>query len=163
MPDILAEIRGSWLNGKQTEFLKAVHNAVVESLQTPGDEPLARLLMHENDSYLIPKAERFTRIEIVLFTGRTLEAKRQLYQTVVRNLSPFGIPSEDVKVVLVEVTSEDVGFRSGQAESRYAPARAGRPPGSARPDCRTRDQRGAPDRNPKLQGPQPRRPPGRAR
>jgi hypothetical protein len=117
MPDILAEIRGSWLNGRQTEFLKAVHNAVVESLQTPSDEPLARLLMHSKDSYLIPQAagERFTRIEIVLFKGRTLEAKRQLYQTIVRNLSPFGIPSEDVKVVLVEVTSEDVGFRGGQA------------------------------------------------
>jgi Tautomerase enzyme len=117
MPDILAEIRGSWLDGKQAEFLKAVHNAVVESLQTPGEEPLARLLTHSNDSYLIPKAagERFTRIEIVLFKGRTLEAKRQLYQTIVRNVSPFGIPSEDVKVVLVEVTSEDVGFRGGQA------------------------------------------------
>jgi Tautomerase enzyme len=117
MPDILAEIRGSWLNGKQTEFLKAVHNAVVESLQTPGDEPLARLLVHSKGSYLIPKAagERFTRIEIALFKGRTLEAKRQLYQTIVRNLCPFGIPSEDVKVVLVEITSEDVGFRGGQA------------------------------------------------
>jgi hypothetical protein len=117
MPDILAEIRGFWLNGRQTEFLKALHNAVVESLQTPGDEPLARLLMHSTDSYLIPRAagERFTRIEIVLFKGRTLEAKRRLYQTIVRNLSPFGIPSEDVKVVLVEVTPEDVGFRGGQA------------------------------------------------
>lgn len=117
MPDIFAEIRGSWLDGKQTEFLKAIHRAVAESLQTPVDEPLARLLMHSHDSYLIPDAagERFTRIEIVLFRGRTLDAKRQLYRSIVRNLVPFGIPPEDVKVVLVEVRAEDVGFRGGQA------------------------------------------------
>jgi phenylpyruvate tautomerase PptA (4-oxalocrotonate tautomerase family) len=59
--------------------------------------------------------EHFTRIEIVLFEGRSLEAKRELYRAVVENLRSFDIPPEDVKVVLVETTSENVGFRGGQA------------------------------------------------
>jgi hypothetical protein len=117
MPDILAEVRGSWLKGKQTAFLEAVHQAVVHALETPDDEPLARLLEHPAGSYLTPRSagERFTRIEIVLFAGRSLEAKRELYRTVVQNLRPFDVPPEEVKVVLLETTPENVGFRAGQA------------------------------------------------
>ena len=117
MPDILVEVKGSWLDGKQTAFLEAVHRAVVQALKTPDDEPLARLIEHPTNSYLTPHSagERFTRIEIVLFRGRSLEAKRELYQAMVQNLRPFDIPPEDVKVVLVETTSENVGFRGGQA------------------------------------------------
>jgi hypothetical protein len=59
--------------------------------------------------------ERFTRIEIVLFQGRSLEAKRELYRAMVQKLRGFDVPAADVKVVLVEITSENVGFRGGQA------------------------------------------------
>ena len=117
MPDILVEVRGSWLAGKQAAFLDAVHKAVVQALRTPDDEPLARLIEHPTNSYLTPHAagKRFARIEIVLFEGRSLDAKRELYRAMVRNLHPFGVPPEDVKVVLIEITSENVGFRGGQA------------------------------------------------
>jgi hypothetical protein len=117
MPDILAEVRGSWLEGKQTAFLDAVHQAVVQALGTPNDESLARLIEHPADSYLTPRStgERFTRIEIVLFEGRSLDAKRELYRTVVENLRSFDIPPADVKVVLLETSPQNVGFRGGQA------------------------------------------------
>jgi hypothetical protein len=117
MPDILVEVRGAWLSGKQTAFLQAVHRAVVQALNTPDDEPLARLIEHPVASYLMPSSagERFTRIEIVLFAGRALEAKRQLYRAMVEHLRPFGVPPDDVKIVLVEIASKDVGFRGGQA------------------------------------------------
>lgn len=117
MPDILVEVRGSWLDGKQAAFLEAVHRAVVQALRTPDDEPLARLIEHSISSYLAPHSagERFTRIEIVLFAGRSLEAKRELYRAMVRNLRPFDVPPEDVKVVLIETIPENVGFKGGQA------------------------------------------------
>lgn len=117
MPDILIEVKGSWLDGRQAAFLDAAHRAVVEALGTPEDEPLARLIEHPIASYLTPRSagDRFTRIEIVLFTGRSLEAKRELYRAMVRNLRPFDVPPDDVKVVLVEVSPADVGFRGGQA------------------------------------------------
>lgn len=117
MPDILVEVRGSWLEGRQTAFLEAVHSAVVQALRTPGDEPLARLVEHPTGNYLMPHAagERFTRVGIVLFAGRSLEAKRELYRLMVQNLHPFGVLPEHVKVVLVETTLENVGFRGGSA------------------------------------------------
>jgi hypothetical protein len=117
MPDILVEVSGSWLQGKQAAFLKVIHQAVVQALRTPNNESLARLIEHPASSYLTPfsAGERFTRIEIVLFKGRSLEAKRELYRGMVRNLRPFEVPPEDVKVVLLETTAENVGFRGGQA------------------------------------------------
>jgi hypothetical protein len=117
VPDIMVEVIGSWLAGKQTAFLKAVHEAVVQTLKTPIDEPLARLIEHPSSSYLTPHSagERFTRIEIVLFQGRSLEAKRELYRAMVQKLGGFGVPAADVKVVLVEIISENVGFSGGQA------------------------------------------------
>jgi hypothetical protein len=117
MPDILVEVRGSWLHGKQAAFLEAIHQAVVQAFRTPNDEPLARLIEHPASSYLTPfsAGERFTRIEIVLFKGRSLEAKRELYRAMVRNLHSFQVPPEDVKVVLLETAAENVGLRGGQA------------------------------------------------
>jgi hypothetical protein len=117
MPDILVEVRGSWLDGKRAAFLEAIHQAVVQALRTPDDEPLARLIEHPASNYLTPLSagERFTRIEIVLFKGRSLEAKRELYRAMVRNLHPFEVPAGDVKVVLLETTAQNVGFRGGQA------------------------------------------------
>jgi len=117
MPDIMVEVGGSWLAGRQTAFLKAAHEAVVQTLKTPIDEPLARLIEHPSNCYLTPHSagERFTRVEIVLFQGRSLEAKRELYRVMVQKLRGFDVPAADVKVVLVEITSENVGFRGGQA------------------------------------------------
>jgi hypothetical protein len=65
MPDILAEIKGMWLDGRQTEFLQAVHRAVVHALKTPDDEPLARLIEHQNAS-----------LESRSFCSRVVRSKR---------------------------------------------------------------------------------------
>lgn len=117
MPDILVEVKGSWLDGKETDFLATVHRGVAQALATPAEEPLVRLIAHPATHYLIPHSagERFTRIEIILFAGRSLDAKRKLYRILVQHLRPFDVPPEEVKIVLIEVSSENVGFRGGQA------------------------------------------------
>jgi hypothetical protein len=40
-----------------------------------------------------------------------------LYQAIVDKLRPFDIPADDIKIVLIEVTADDVGFRGGKAAS----------------------------------------------
>ena len=116
MPDVLIEVRGSWLGNRKSLFLEAVHTALVETLRTIRDEEVLRLVEHAPDSFVIPQSagERFTRIEIVLLAGRSLETKRALYGTIVRKLAPFGVPPQDVKVVLVEISNENVGIRGGK-------------------------------------------------
>jgi tautomerase-like protein len=48
-----------------------------------------------------------THIEITLFAGRSINAKRLLYKTIVRNLATFDVPARDVKIVLIEVPAEN--------------------------------------------------------
>ena len=117
MPDILVEVRGSWLEGQQTGFLDALHQAFVGALKYPSGDKLLRLVEHAPASYAIPHGmgEKFTRIEIVLFAGRSLDAKRALYTAAVEALRPFGVPANDVKIVLIEISTANVGFRGGKA------------------------------------------------
>jgi phenylpyruvate tautomerase PptA (4-oxalocrotonate tautomerase family) len=117
MPDVLAEVRKGWVASRGVQFLDAVHAAIVETLHTPDDDKVLRLVEHPPERFAIPgsASEHYTHIEITMFAGRTLAAKRALYKAIVRNLEPFGVPANDVKIILIEVSPESVGMRGGVA------------------------------------------------
>lgn len=117
MPDILVEVRGSWLGNRQSQLLEAVHAALVKTIRILPDDKVLRLVEHSELNFITPPgmSEKLTRIEIAMFVGRSLEAKRALYKELVRVVSAFGVPPGDVKVVLVEVPKENVGIHGGQA------------------------------------------------
>ena len=117
MPDVLVEVRGRWLGKKKPRFLEAIHAALVEAIRIPLDDKVLRIVEHAPEDFIIPgdKGERYTRIEIMMFAGRSLDAKRQLYQAIVKNLEPFGVPGGDIKIVLAEVPAENWGIRGGHA------------------------------------------------
>ena len=56
------------------------------------------------------KGEHYTLISIDLFAGRSLEAKKRLYRSVVKNLAAFDIPPDHVKVALREIPRENWGI-----------------------------------------------------
>src|SRR5580658_686095 len=111
MPDVLIEVRGNWVGGRKAQFIEAVHAALVEAIKIPPEDKVLRFMSHAPEDFVIPQGfgEKFTRIEIVMFAGRSLDAKRQLYKAIVRNLESFGVPPKDVKVVLIEVPAENWG------------------------------------------------------
>ena len=117
MPDILVEVRGGWIGSRKKELMLAIHGALIESIKTDPEDKVIRLVEHSPDDFIvpIPAGDRFTRIEITMFVGRSIEAKRMLYKTMVKALAAFGIPAKDTKIVLVEVPLENVGIRGGQA------------------------------------------------
>ena len=117
MPDVLIEVRGNWIGTRKTQMMEAVHGALVEALRIPLDDKVLRFVAHATEDFIIPPrhGEKFTRIEITMFAGRSLDAKRKLYREIVRRLEPFGIPAKDVKIALVEVPPENWGLRGGHA------------------------------------------------
>ena len=117
MPDVLAEVRKGWVADGGPRLLDAIHAGIVEALRTPEDDKVLRLVQHPPEDFAIPGSagERYTHIEITMFAGRTLAAKRELYRAVVRNLERFGVPPDDVKIILIEVAPESVGMRGGIA------------------------------------------------
>jgi len=122
MPDVLIEVRGDWLKSRKTDFIDAVEAAIAGALRTPREDKILRLIEHSPDNYSIPSwaGDRFTHIEITMFKGRSIEVKRALYRMIVKNLEPFGVPSNDVKIILIEVSPSEVGMRGGCAASDLA-------------------------------------------
>jgi tautomerase-like protein len=117
MPDVLIEVRGDWLKERKVDFIRAIEDGIASSLQTPKDDKILRLVEHTAENFSIPRwaSDYFTHIEITMFKGRSTEVKRELYRTIVKNLEPFGVPPNDVKIILLEVLPSEVGMRGGRA------------------------------------------------
>jgi len=117
MPDVLVEVRGAWLGSQKSRFLDAIHAAIVDALQTPKGDKVLRLTEHKAEQFAVPQSagDKYTHIELTMFVGRSLAAKRALYKAIVRNLEPFGVAPNDVKIILIEVPLENVGIRGGNA------------------------------------------------
>src|SRR5258706_1391632 len=115
MPNVLVETRGGWLGAKRTALLDAIHAATVEALHIPADALVLRLVEHPMECFGVPDgaAERYTHIVIQMVAGRSLSAKRALYQAIVRNLGPFGVPPDYVRIILNDIPPENLGMADG--------------------------------------------------
>lgn len=119
MPSVLIEVRQNYSVEVEQGIMEAVHSALRECFKIlPGDRNV-RLLVHEPHRFECPpdreKPESYTHISIDCFAGRSIEAKRALYRTIVSNLEPFGIPANHVKIMLREISAENWGIRGGFA------------------------------------------------
>jgi len=119
MPSVLIEVRRKYNAAQEVAIMDAVHRALVEAFKILPHDKNVRLIAHEPHRFMCPpdreKPDRYTHISIDAFAGRTVEAKRKLYQAIVNNLEPLGIPKDHVKVMIREITKENWGIRGGQA------------------------------------------------
>ncbi len=120
MPLVKIEIR----EGKTKEYKKAlldgVHQALVQSIKIPEYDRKQRLYELDADNFEAPsnKTGDITIIEITMFKGRSIEAKKQLFQAIVDNLAKNpGIKGEDIIIVLHEPPLENWGIRGGKSAS----------------------------------------------
>lgn len=119
MPASLIEVRRAYTPDEETALIDAVHAALVAAFRIPASDKTVRLLMHAPQrmacSPKLSQPERFTLVSIDAFAGRSLDAKRALYQAIVTGLEPLGIPRDHVKVLVRELPQENWGIRGGQA------------------------------------------------
>lgn len=120
MPLVKIEIR----QGKSKEYKKAlldgVHQALVHSIKIPDYDRKQRLYELDADNFeaLSNKTGDITIIEITIFKGRSIEAKKQLFQAIVDNLAKNpGIKGDDIIIVLHEPPLENWGIRGGKPAS----------------------------------------------
>jgi 5-carboxymethyl-2-hydroxymuconate isomerase len=119
MPSVLIEVRQEYSQEIELGIMEAVHSALRDSFKIKSDDRHVRLIAHQPHRFECPpdreKPECYTHISIDCFAGRSLDAKRKLYRTIINNLSEFGIPANHVKILLREITPENWGIRGGQA------------------------------------------------
>jgi phenylpyruvate tautomerase PptA (4-oxalocrotonate tautomerase family) len=116
MPLVKIEIQ----KGKSAAYKKAlldnVHQALVDSFKIPEDDRIQRLYELDAEDFEVggSKTSDFILIELTVFHGRSLEAKRNLYKAIVDSLEKaLGIGRNDVLIVLNEQALDNWGVRGG--------------------------------------------------
>ena len=119
MPSVLIEVRKKYPQEEEIALMEAVHAALREAFRILSHDKNVRLIVYEPHRFACPpdreKPELYTHISIDAFAGRSLNAKRNLYMSIVKNLEPFGIPKNHIKILLREIPKENWGIRGGQA------------------------------------------------
>jgi hypothetical protein len=118
VPNTLIATRAGWITDP-TALIDAVHSALREALKIPEADRTLRLTEHPASHFAVPpgRGEKFTLVEVTMFSGRSLGAKRTLYQAIVRNLAALGVPALDIKITLIETPPENWGVRGGMPAS----------------------------------------------
>ena len=115
MPLTLIECRRGLTLAQKRALLDAVHASLVEAFKIPERDRHQRFMEYAPEDFEIPgdKGERFTLVSLDVFPGRSLAAKRALYQGIVTRFEAQGIPPRDVFIVLREPPLENWGLRGG--------------------------------------------------
>jgi phenylpyruvate tautomerase PptA (4-oxalocrotonate tautomerase family) len=121
----------SLMKGKSEDFGKKigeiVYRTMVDTINVPVNDHFQVITEHDNNSLIhdasyldIQRTDGIVFIQITLNEGRTVDAKKALYQLIAERLhSEFGMRREDVLINLVEVKKENWSFGNGIAQ--YAP------------------------------------------
>ena len=119
MPFAKIEVRRSRPPDEVQALMEAVYQAQREALQVPEGDRQVRYVEHKPEHFAVPpgKTENYTFVEILLFPGRSLEAKRRLYRGIVSRFEALGIAPGDVFIVLLEPPLDDWGIRGGEPAS----------------------------------------------
>ncbi|AWN52320.1 tautomerase family protein [Methylobacterium sp. 17Sr1-1] len=118
MPSTRISTRQGWIAGRHREVIEAVQQALSKGLLIPEHDRC--IFLQEFDDHLLitppTKGSRYMVIEITLFSGRSMDAKRRLYRAISEELAQFEVPAADIKTILIEVDQENWGL-SGQPAS----------------------------------------------
>jgi phenylpyruvate tautomerase PptA (4-oxalocrotonate tautomerase family) len=115
MPVVRIDVKKNWPREKQLHFINSLHAAMVEALKIPGRDRTILYTEHQPEHFASPPdvSENYTLIEFSMFPGRSLDAKRNLYQGIVKRLGEIGIEPKDIFILLHESPMENWGIRGG--------------------------------------------------
>lgn len=115
MPITRIEVKRSWPAEQQQQLIEATHTAMVEALKVPEHDNLICFIEYRPEHFITPPgtSDNYTLVEISLFPGRSLDAKRKLYQGIITRFGALGISPNDIRVVLYESPMDNWGIRGG--------------------------------------------------
>ncbi|MBK5373865.1 tautomerase family protein [Pseudomonas sp. TH08] len=124
MPLVRVEIRKNPDPTFAKRIGEQIYAAMRSAINVPEHDNFQILNEHDGEHFIfdpqylgIQRSDQLIIIQITLNEGRTLEAKKALYQTIAHNLNTqLGVRLEDVFINLVEVKKENWSFGNGIAQ-----------------------------------------------
>jgi len=92
----------------------AIHAAVMEALAYPAEKRFHRFIGLDKSDFIYPadRSERYVVIEISMFEGRSVEAKKALIRALYKRISETtGITAQDIEITLFETPRHAWGVR----------------------------------------------------
>ncbi|WP_332633611.1 tautomerase family protein [Halalkalibacter flavus] len=102
------------LNPIKETLSNVIHSCMVEALEFPSDKKFHRFFpMDKEDFYFASgRTESYTVIEISMFEGRTVEAKKYLINLLFKRInSELSISPQDVEITIFETPKHNWGIR----------------------------------------------------
>ncbi|WP_332697823.1 tautomerase family protein [Halalkalibacter lacteus] len=102
------------LNPIKETLSNVIHSCMVEALEFPSDKKFHRFFpMDKEDFYFASgRTESYTVIEISMFEGRTVEAKKHLINLLFERInSELSISPQDVEITIFETPKHNWGIR----------------------------------------------------
>lgn len=92
-------------------LIDAVYQAQLLALKVPEDDKQIRYVEYKPEHFPVPpsKTANYTIVEIQIFPGRSLDAKRRLYEEIARRFGELGIQPTDITVILHEPPLDNWG------------------------------------------------------
>src|SRR6187200_2750421 len=100
------------LNPIKSRLSDVIHSCVVDALSFPQDKRAHRFFPLEPEDFYYPagRTSRYTIIEISMFEGRSIEAKKQLIRLLFeRAYQKLGLKSDDLEVTITETPKHNWG------------------------------------------------------
>jgi phenylpyruvate tautomerase PptA (4-oxalocrotonate tautomerase family) len=115
MPLAKIEVRRSRSPSEIAAMMEAVYLAQREALKVPKNDRQIRYIEHKPEHFAVPPdvSDNYTLVEITMFPGRSIQAKRNLYREIVNRFSALGIPPNEIFIVLNEPPLENWAVRGG--------------------------------------------------
>ena len=98
----------------KSRISSAIHDAVMFALSYPPEKKFHRFIELEEGCFIYPddRTENYIIIEISMFEGRSVEAKKELIRGIYQNLeSAAGITAQDIEITITETPKHNWGIR----------------------------------------------------
>jgi phenylpyruvate tautomerase PptA (4-oxalocrotonate tautomerase family) len=92
----------------------SIHACTIEALSYPADKRFQRFISLAQEDFIYPgdRTNQYLVIEISLFAGRSVEAKKNLMHLIYQKLhAALNIAPNDIEIILYEVPSHNWGVR----------------------------------------------------
>lgn len=102
------------INANKTTISGIVHSCMVDAFQLPENKRFHRFFPLEPDNfiYMDGRSGNYTIIEISIFEGRSVEAKKQLINLLFERFkSVLEFESNDIEITLFETPKHNWGIR----------------------------------------------------
>lgn len=109
--------RSEWIERREA-LSDHLHAALVSAWQFPPEKRFQRFLWLDDDDLVAPqRGASYLVIELVAFSGRSPEAKRELIRQVYQRVcGAFDLPVADLELVILESPQANWGIRGASGD-----------------------------------------------